>query len=169
MITVNNPPSNLVACRNVHISYLCERMRPDEIEQYLALTGNKEFDSDVAARGFMTIPGLKFTILDDKGMPAAAGGFEPIGRGVYQSWMLGCMDGWENAWRSITKGARWMMDGLLEGDARRLQTTALASRTKTIEWYEQSLGLVREGTLRQFGANGEDAAIFARVREVALG
>lgn len=164
MIAPTRAPSNVIPCRNAHLVYLCERMRPDEIEQYIALTHAKAYDPEVAAAGFIGTPGLKFTVLGKDLLPAASGGYSEIQPGVWQSWMVGSMEGWESEWRSMTKATRWLMDGLFEMGARRLQTNALASRVKAIEWYERALGLVHEGTWRQFGANGEDVACFARVR-----
>lgn len=166
MTVITKPPSNVIVCKNVHLMYLCDRMRPDEIAQYIALTGAKAYDADTAARGFMNTPGLKFTVLGPDGYPAASGGYEEVFPGVWQSWMVGSCDGWHTSWRSLTKGCRWLMDGLFEMGARRLQTSALASRTQAIEWYERGLGLVREGTMRGYGVNGEDVAQFSRVREI---
>lgn len=163
MLRITRPPENLIRCRNAHLQYLSERMRPDEIEQYVALTGADKFDADVAAAAFMRTPGHKFTLLGPDGYPACAGGYEEVFPGVWQSWMVGSCEGWEHGWRSITKASRWLMDALFDMGARRLQTNALASRTRAIEWYERGLGLVREGTMRGFGAHGEDVAIFARV------
>lgn len=164
-MVVTKPPSNLVPCKLVHLLYLCERMRPDEIEQYLALTMGKEYHPDTAAIGFANTPGIKFTLLGPDGYPAASGGYEEVLPGVWQSWMVGSTEGWETSWRGLTKATRWLMDGLFELGARRLQTSALASRTRALEWYERGLLMQREGTLRNFGANGEDVAMYARVME----
>ena len=164
MISPSKPPSNVIACRNAHLQYLCDRMRPDEIEQYIALTHAKVYDPEVAAAGFINTPGLKFTVIGKDMLPTASGGYQEVAPGVWQSWMVGSIDGWEREWRSMTKATRWLMGGLFEMGARRLQTNALASRTRAIDWYERSLGLVREGTWRQYGANGEDVALFSRVR-----
>ncbi len=165
MAQVTKPPRGVVECRNAHIVLLCDQMRPDEIQQYLALTGATEYVAEVAARGFINTNGVRFTLVDDENMPCVAGGFEEIIPGVWQSWMVGNLEGWERNWRTITKGCRWVMGGLLEMGARRLQTSALASRTAAIEWYERGLGMQREGTWRNYGANGEDVACFALVRE----
>lgn len=162
-MTVTKAPSGVVPCKSVHLIYLCERMRPDEIEQYKALTGAKEYDPEVAAKGFINTPGLKYTLLGDDGLPVISGGYQEVSPGVWQSWMVGSMDGWGKYWRSITKASRWMMDGLMELGARRLQTNALASRTQAIEWYKRSLKMSYEGTWKRFGANGEDVVCFARV------
>lgn len=162
---ITKPPSNLVPCRNAHFLYLCDRMRQDEIEQYVVLTAANGYDPEVAARGFMNTPGHKFTMLGPDGLPLCAGGWQEVYPGVWQSWMVGSMDAWDSHWRSITKACRWFMDGLFEMGARRLQTNALASRTRAIEWYERGLGMSREGTWKKFGVNGEDVACFARIRE----
>ena len=168
MIAPARPPSNVVECRHAHIVYLCGVMRPDEIEQYLALTGADKYDPDVAARGFINTQGMKFTVLMNDNTPAAAGGFEEVIPGVWQSWMVGSEAGWAEQWRSLTKATRWLMDGLFEMGARRLQTTALASRAGAIDWYTRKkggLGMSYEGTWRRFGRNGEDVACFARIAE----
>lgn len=161
---VCKPPKRLIACRNGHIVYLCDRMRRDEVVQYEALTGFP-YDPEVAAQGFINLPGIKFTVVGPDGYPAASGGYHEIIPAVWQSWMVGSEEGWKTSWRAITKASRWVIEGLFAGGARRLQTTALASRTCAIEWYTRSLGLKYEGTHKCFGAHGEDVVAFARVAE----
>jgi len=156
------PPSNLIACSAWHLLYLCERMRPDEIEQYMAFYPAEKFDPEVAAIGFMNTPGMKFTLLGPDNLPACAGGYHEVLPGVWQSWMVGSCDGWKDGWRAITKASRWMMEGLFEMGARRLQTNALASRTKALEWYERGLKLKREGTWFKYGLQGQDVALYSR-------
>lgn len=165
MIHPVRPPSNVIVCRHAHLLYLCGVMRQDEIDQYVALTGADRYDPEVAAKGFINTQGLKFTVLMRDNTPAAAGGYEEVMPGIWQSWMVGSQAGWDEQWRSITKATRWLMGGLFEMGARRLQTNALASRTAAIEWYERGLGMVREGVWRKFGRNGEDVVAFACVRE----
>ena len=159
------PPSAVVEFRNLHAQYLCDRMRPDEIAQYLALSGAREFDADEAARRFMTYGGVKFSLIGADGYPACCGGYYELVPGVWESWMLGSCDGWAKNWRSMTKGARWMMQTMFEHfGARRLQTHSLVERELASKWYEKALGMTREGVLLGFGANGEHVAVFARVR-----
>jgi hypothetical protein len=163
-MTPSRPPSNVIECRDPHLYYLCERMRPDEIEQYLALTGAAAFVPEVAARGFAAIGGLRFTVLGPDGFPAAAGGYSEVEPGVWQSWMVGSIEGWRTSWRAMTKATLWLMDSLLDMGARRLETSALASRVAATQWYE-FLGMQYEGTWRRRAANGADVACYARVRE----
>jgi hypothetical protein len=161
---VCRPPKGLIACRNGHLVYLCDRMREDERLQYEALTGCA-YNPEVAATGFINLPGVKFTVIGPDGFPAASGGYHEVIPGVWQSWMVGTEEGWRTSWRLITKATRWLIEGLMAGGARRLQTTALANRTCAIEWYTRALGLKYEGTHKKFGAHGEDVVAFARVAE----
>lgn len=157
------PPSNIIPCRNVHIQYLCDRMRQDEREQYCILSCEDEYNADRAAAYFMTLPGHKFTALGNDGLPAAAGGYQEIYPGVWQSWMVGTEEGWKEQWRSITKGCRWLADFLFAHGARRLQTNCLAHRSQAIAWYTNGLKMRPEGLKKRYGRNGEDLAEFARV------
>jgi hypothetical protein len=169
MTPITRPPSNLISCKPSHLLYLCDRMRADEREQHEAVVSGIPFDPDAAAVGMMKLlSGVSFTLVDDDSIPLVAGGWNEVFPGVWQSWMVGTEDAWKKHWRSITKGCRWLMDGLFrEAGARRLQTNALASRAQAIEWYERSLGLVHEGTMRGYGINGEDVAMFSRVAEAS--
>lgn len=161
-------PSNIVPCRPVHLVYLSDRMRADEQAQFLAVTGLVEFSADVAAAYLIDIAqksqGYAFTILQDDNLPAAAGGFHPASEGVWQAWMVGTEQGWAQQWRAMTKLTRWVMDRIFEAGAHRLQTSALTSRTKAIEWFERSLGFKAEGVWRHFGIRGESIAHFSRLR-----
>ena len=57
------------------------------------------------------------------------------------------------------------MQGLFDAGARRLQTGALASRTKAHEWYVRGLKMKPEGVCEGFGLGGEDMATFVRLKE----
>ncbi len=143
--------------------HLCHNARPDEIVQYEALTGN-EWTTAFVANEIYNQPGLKFVVLRDD-VPIVAGGYRPLIAGVWDSWMVGTMADWETHWRSITKFSRKVMELMFEENgARRLQTCALASRTKTCEWYVRALKMQQEGILRGFGVGGEDVAMFSRIR-----
>jgi len=162
-------PSNLIPCRPAHVLVLAQRMRADEQRQFCVVAGLDTFDADVAAHVWMQTlqasQGYALTALMQDDMPAAAGGFQPVGPGIWQAWMLGSEDGWQQCWRSLTKGARWLMQALWErGDIHRLQTSALTSRAHATVWFERSLGFRYEGTQRHFGRHGEDMALYSKVR-----
>jgi hypothetical protein len=160
------PPRGVIELRMWHLEYLCRNMREDEREQLVALSGMTRFDPEVAALGFLNSPGPRFTLIGADGTPLVAGGYIPCPiEGVFDSWMVGTQAAWDTHWRDITRATRWLMDGILEGGGRRLQTIALASRSAAIEWYIRSLWLEPDGIARQLGRNGEDAARFVRLKE----
>ena len=146
---------------------LCNQARPDEIMQYEALVG-KEWVTEEVAVDFFVRDGTKFVLLEgDK--PICAGGYDLIIPGVWHSWMVGTMENWDTHWRSITKYSRRVMDGLFEEGARRLQTCVLAERKKACEWYVRGLKMQFEGSMRNFGSNGETMDMYARIREIGNG
>ncbi len=142
---------------------LCCDARQDEIDQYEALIG--PWDYEQSALGFYTRSGIKFGLMNDEGDVVCAGGWEHVIPGVWQSWMVGTEDNWLKYWRSITKHSRLVMDALLDDGARRLQTGALSSRTKACEWYVRGLKMKYEGTIENFGFNGENMDTFVRFQE----
>lgn len=141
--------------------------RPDEVEQWEAITGTR-WDASAFAAEHYAKPGVKFALIDEStNLAIVAGGYELIGPGVWTSWMVGTMAHWDRHWRSITKATRRVMDDLLtQGGAKRLQTPALASRTHAGHWYMKGLGMQHEGVMRNYGANGEDVAMYARIKRV---
>lgn len=146
-------------------AYLARHLRDDERAQYLALTGLAEYVPDVAARAFTASSGPQFVMVDRQGMPVLAGGFCPVRRGVFEGWLVGSQEGWDRSWRAMTKVCRGLMDDLLDaGGAHRIETFALVGRTAAHEWYERGLLMQREGVLRGYFADGQDAVVFARVR-----
>lgn len=151
----------------VDLLRLCSMAREDEIEQYEALIGKWNYEE--AAMGFYGRSGIKFVLIDDSDNPVCAGGWEEVIPGVWQSWMVGTDYYWKKHWRSITKHSRKVMDELLNAGARRLQTGALASRSKACSWYIRGLKMKPEGICRNFGFGGEDMATFARIKEVPHG
>lgn len=146
-------------------AYLCKRMRPDEIEQHRALRGGAPFDADRAARELCEVRGPTYSLIDASGRPVAASGFDYLRPGVYECWAIGTVEGWERHWRAFTLTANRIMRGMLAGDVHRIQTVALASRTKAMEWYERGLDMQREGVLRGYFSDGQDGVLFARVRK----
>lgn len=145
------------------LQMLCSQARPDEILQYEALCG-VEWDRDRVATDFFTRVGPKWLLVSDDGTPLAAAGMEPLGRGVWQCWMVGTLEHWGTHWRSITKYTRRIMGDALATGARRLQVCCLQSRQQARVWYERGLLMDFNGELPQYGANGETACIYARVR-----
>lgn len=149
------------------LAYLARHMRPDEIEQDLAFSGEAEFSPEAAARRMINAEGPKFVIVAE-GLPVVAGGFVFVRPGVWQGWQAGTIEGWDKHWRTITKATRKLNDRMLADPAvHRLQLCALAGRELAFEWYERSLRYQREATLSRYCASGADAVMFSRIKEAA--
>lgn len=144
-------------------AYLARRMRPDEIDQFLAVSGLATFNADTAATVLIGAPGQKVVLLGPDNLPVVAGGFSPIAPGVVEAWMVGTMDGWAAHWRTITRGCRRLVDTQLE-TVHRVQVCSLAGRTQAHAWYERGVGFAREGVLRRWGARGDDFVMHSKVR-----
>lgn len=141
---------------------ICTRLREDERIQIEAFTG-EPFDPEEIAKQHAMKTGAKWLMCNDQEIPVAAAGFDYIRKGVYQDWMIGTDEAWEGHWRAIHKHTRRCMDAMLAKHAHRLQCVSLASRIHAHDWYAV-LGLAPEGTLRGYGANGEDFIMFAKGR-----
>ena len=145
-------------------AYLARHMRPDEIDQFCAMTGVGEYNADIAARSLAAIPGYAWVLVGADGLPFLVGGFQPIRPGVYEGWLAGTMEGWQRHGFAITRICRRQMDALLREGAHRVQIPALASRVAAHAWYERGLGMTREGRMPGYCADGRDAEMFGKVR-----
>lgn len=152
----------------VDILRMTHNAREEEIEQHEALYG--PWNAEAVAADLFTKVGHKFVLLTDAGEPVVVGGWDPLIDGVWQSWMVGTAEGWEQHWRSITKFSHKVMRTMFQScGARRLQTNGLAKRVLACKWYAEGLGMTHEGTMRGFGLNGEDLAFYSRVKEDGSG
>jgi hypothetical protein len=141
---------------------ICDRLPEDEREQWEAFTGSK-YDRDTLAVSLHNR--TPSWVLCCDGNPICAAGYDYIRPGVWQDWMINTPEAFGQHWRTTTKHVKRGMDAMLDQtDAHRLQCVSLASRIHAHRWYAV-LGLAPEGTLRAYGANGEDAIMFARVKD----
>lgn len=141
---------------------ICDRLPVDEREQYEAFTG-QSYDRDIMATGLYQKTGPAW-LLTANGIPLCAAGYDYIRPGVWQDWMVNTPEAFGEHWRTVTKHCRRGMTALLDQtSAHRLQCVSLANRKVAHKWYAV-LGLASEGTLKNYGANGEDAIMFARVK-----
>lgn len=147
--------------RGEELRFICERLSESERDQYEAL-GFGAFDPEALASLLLAKEGPKLLMRVD-GVPVACGGYDSVGVGVMQSWMVGTVDGWASYGRVITRETRRFMRVLLSVEGiRRLQTMCLAERAEARRWYE-AIGLDFEGTLRGFARDGRDCVLYARV------
>ena len=140
---------------------VCSAIPKDEQDQFEAFAG-MDYDYEFAAMHWYQTPGPKWTIVA-YGRPIVVAGFTALRPGVWQDWLFSTPLAWEGYWRSVTKFSKRVMDEMLQGGAHRLQCVSLASRIQAHKWYG-ALGLGLEGTLRGYGARGEDALMFSRLR-----
>ncbi len=155
MVTISHNPLL------VDLLQVLAQLPESERRQYYAKTG-EQLDVDVAAAHLYLQPGPKWVIATDD-HPICVGGFTPISPGVYRDWMANTPEAFGKHWRSVSKYARRVMDGMLEYEAHRLECVVLASRTEVVDWYA-FLGYSFEGTMRRAGAQGEDLALYSRLR-----
>jgi len=142
--------------------HVCMNLNADEREQIEAFQG-KPYDAEETALAHVGRLPAWMLCADEK--PIAIAGFDLIRPGVWQDWMLSTPEAWDaKHWRTTTKNVKRVMDAMLKSEAHRLQCVSLASRIHAHKWYAV-LGLAPEATLRAYGANGEDAIIFSRLRD----
>lgn len=145
----------------VDILPVCFNLRADEREQIEASTG-QPYDPELFAVIIANKVGPSWYMREDEtGVVVALAGFDEIRPGVWQDWMCGTDLAWDKYGRQLTRATIKAMTAMLEGDAHRLQCVSLASRIHAHRWYAV-LGLAPEGTLKGYGANGEDFIMFAR-------
>ncbi len=148
----------------VDLLQICMDARPDEIEQFEALSGI-EWDVDVVVNELFVRQGFKFALLDDDKV-FSVGGWQPVIDGVWQSWMIGTAENWEKYWRSITRISRLSADYMFQStDARRLQIAILSTREKACEWCVRGLKFEYESTMKNFGIGGADVVMYRRLKE----
>jgi hypothetical protein len=162
-------PSNIIPTRNWHVLYIAERMRPDEISHWLAVTGAKEYDPEVAAAGFINTPGLRFTVTNRDGTPAFIVGWYEAAPACWIGWAIGTMAGWDEQWRSITKAVVWLLGEVERNGARHMAISTIAERLDARRWYRRSLKLTYEGRHRAAGAQGQDIVFYSRIAGVNHG
>lgn len=144
---------------------MCNSLRPDDVEHYMAFSFLPEWDFEAAASEFHSRPGLKFCYQSDSGYPLAVMGFTPMTRGCVDAWMCSPLSTWESCSFGLTRAARWAMACMFDkAGVRRIQTETITSRESACEWYERGLKMKPEGVKPSFGRNGESVACFSRLR-----
>lgn len=142
--------------------FVLSKLPEDEIEQYEAFSG-AQFDIGTVAAQYFLQGGPSWVVCYGEN-PLVVGGFSMVREGVWQDWMFTTPEAWTpQHWKPITRRCRKVMDAMLRSEAHRLQCVSLSSRVQAHRWY-RTLGLELEGTLRCYGAGGENAMMFSRLR-----
>lgn len=169
MNTVVLPEVRIAVPMLEDFGHIARNMRHDEIEEFLAMTGQPSYIPDVAARVFANLRGGAISLVGRDGLPFAVAGFVPIRPGVMQAWAAATMEGWTHHWRTMTKETTRRMDRLMSTGTHRIEVTVLSSRIRAHHWYTNGLGMRREGLHTAYCADGQDAITFARTTEAAHG
>lgn len=141
---------------------VCHQLPEDQRRQWVALGSGQPFDSEEMALQLASRSDPAWTGIGLDGKPIFVGGFSYIRPGVWQDWLITTPEAWTDHWRAVSKVCRRMVDAMLE-DAHRIQCVALADRTRAHEWY-RVLKYEFEGVLHGYGAEGQDAVMYARVK-----
>ncbi len=141
--------------------YVAKRMRADERDQFIAMSGLPRYDADVCARAGANTPGASYAYVDRTGHPVLLGGFEPIRPGVFEGWHMATDDGWQKYGPLFHRLCIRLMNNLFANGAHRIQTCALTSRIQAHAWYER-IGMMNEGVLSGYCTDGQDGVMFAR-------
>ena len=146
-------------------AYVAHNLPLDQRQQWEALSDGQPFDAEDMATHLAAAHGPRWLVLTDEGHPIIIGGFTYLRPGVWQDWLISTPEAWTTHWRAASKLCRRMIDAMFEGDdTHRIQCVALADREAARKWY-RILGYEFEGTLRRYGAHGEDAVMYARVKD----
>lgn len=140
----------------------------DEQRQYLATTGERDYDPQNAARALLTMPGLVHCAVAEDGQPLAIGGFQMLRLGVWQGWMVVRAEAWPTHGAALTRVARALQaDQLSRADCHRIEVLSTRERTHAHQWYVDGLGMHLEGTRAHYFADGSDALVFTHFPQEA--
>lgn len=142
-------------------------MREDEVEQYLSIVGKDKYVPEEFVKTMLQyMSEITFVLYDNDGVACCIGGLVETRQKVWQTWMMGTQEGWDNHWRSITKLSRRVIDDLLNSNmGHRVHCYSLHSRHKTHEWYRRGLGMDFESINHKFFADGQNAACHVKIKE----
>ena len=147
---------------HAEILHICRNLCDDQIQESIAQGWNESFDPEFVANHIHGFGGIKHVFRAKDGEPYCVAGYVPILPAVCESWMLATPK-WMDHVMEVTRTSRRVMKHILmTTQFKRLQTVALASRTRAHEWYG-TMGLKQEGVMRRMGRAGEDFIMFARV------
>ena len=149
----------------VDLLMVCQALPQDEIEQIEAFTGGQYDPEDLAVKTYSS-GGIKWTCrIIETGEPIVVAGFFQVGVSTWRSFMLATDKAWAEFGREVTQHCKEVVDQVAGSDEFiRIETMCLASRKKAQDWYP-NIGLEYEGTLRSYGANGENAVMYVRTNQ----
>lgn len=145
--------------------YVCHQLPDAQRRQFEILNGVDAYDPERSALDLASRIGPKWAVVKQDGQPVAVGGLNMVIPGVWQDFLISTEECWQQYAKSVTRFVDDIAAQLLvSGEARRIQAVTLATNTQIRGWYEL-IGMNYEGTLRAYGAHGEDAVMYARTGE----
>lgn len=144
---------------------VCLTLPQEERDVYRVMSG-QDFDPDAVAADLWNSGGPRWCMADEQGRPVVVGGFNRMRPGVFRSWFLATAEAWSQHGAEVTRITQEVIRGMLaQGEAHRLETVTLASKSRTRRWYDR-VGLQFESTLKGFGAGGEAAVMYVALRDM---
>lgn len=140
-------------------------MRDDERSQWCATIGATHYSPTLCALTLVTLQGPRFVLVGRDNRPLMLGGFEPVRPGVERGWMAAVHGSWEAHWFAMTREVRRLMRQRFTEGVHRIEAVALASRTRTADWFARGLGMTFEGVLRGYFADARAASLYSLTPE----
>ena len=140
---------------------ICSRLEMSEVHERVDMDG-AEYDPVLLASRLVREEGPAHVFLDDKRVPYFAAGFTLDRPGVMTAWSVSTVDCPQHV-LEMTRVSRKVIKVLLGNGIHRINIMCKDSRGHARRWYE-SLGAVHECTLKAFGANGADFALYTILR-----
>lgn len=143
--------------------YIAENIRQSDADEWLALSGQKDFDYQALALACYSSNDCGWTGAE-AGNARFVAGFSAVRLGVYRTWMLAHYLSWEACGKEMTEVVAASIGSMLANDGvRRIETVCLAKNARARRWYDR-LGLLYESTMRAYASNGEDAVMYVATK-----
>lgn len=146
------------------VLHCARQLKADEVRQVEAMTG-LAYDPDSTATTVFSSKWLMWAVTGDA-FPVCVGGYQWLRPGVWTCWMLSTPEAWGKHRFSVTRAIKQTLKGLFDSGAHRVELVSLADRETAHDWYVRCLGFHCESKMAAWGAKGEDAFLFARLRSI---
>lgn len=142
--------------------HVAQRMRADDLREVTATRWSD--DPLEMAMEAARLPGIRYCAVHLQHGPVAIGGVALHTPGVGTAWMVGTRD-LRTCGLEITRHGKRVMAALLNdgGGLHRIECLSADFHHDAHEWLN-AMGFTKEGVRRNYGKNGEDFYMFAKLR-----
>jgi hypothetical protein len=120
-------------------------------------------DPALSAEALMMVSAVGAVVHDKQGVPQAALGAMPLAMaGHWSAWLI-ATDAWGSVWRAAHRWAVQVLVPTLEARGARRCTAICPADNLPAGRFLRGIGLQEEGVMRNFGRDGADYRLFARV------